>query len=184
MSGTHEHSWCLGGSPVPSSSHEDPLTAIENFLPAGTLSFTVQDPQGSFPTCCTEHNHSDGWHLYPGYDLLTTTISLELGARDETTFKVLDFLQEHHFLIATCHLALVESWTLFIRVYFIPHDLSGVKGSLRVRPEASVLSPARRYLRILLPLLSRDICAWKAEYDKGYLGVARPLLDRGKVCPG
>lgn len=156
----------------------DPLTALDNFLPAGSLTLKILDLGDTHSLCCGQKHHSDGWHTYPGHAGLAGFVSSE----DETTLKLLDFLSANHFLMATCRLVSSElMWGLVIRVYLIPFDLGGVKGSLRLREEVSVLTPARKYMRILLPLISRDICAWEGECDQGPLDIVQPLLDTDKV---
>lgn len=154
----------------------DPLTTLANFLAAGSLTITLPDLGDSHVLCCAQNHHSDGWHTYPGYDVLAGLVS----AKDETIVKVLDFLTSHHFILATCRLILAESlWKFIVRIYFIPYDLSGVKGSLRLREE-TVLATARKSLRILLPVISRDVLAWEGDND-GAIDVSPPLIGSHKV---
>ncbi|KAG6817776.1 hypothetical protein H0H87_003184 [Tephrocybe sp. NHM501043] len=48
---------------------------------------------------------------------------------------------------------------VILRIYIIPYDLANVQGQLRIRKK-DILSPARRYLRRLLPLIIQDRETW------------------------
>ncbi|KDQ33056.1 hypothetical protein PLEOSDRAFT_21950 [Pleurotus ostreatus PC15] len=71
----------------------------------------------------------------------------------------LEFLIQKHFVVVTYQLE--PEFEVTARVYLVPYDLSNVKGSLRKRP-TTVLNPARRYLKTLIPMLSLNPVHWNS----------------------
>lgn len=73
------------------------------------------------------------------------------------------FCQELAFLVKERFISVTYRATydgaLAIRIYIIPHDLSNGQGALRIRKE-SVLNPAKRYMRSLLPRISQNVEKW------------------------
>ncbi|KAF4608242.1 hypothetical protein EYR40_000586 [Pleurotus pulmonarius] len=105
------------------------------------------------PDGLCEHTHEeDGWHL-----MSPRTISC-FGPRSSFLLE-LEFLIQKHFVVVTYQLQLELEVTA--RVYLVPYDLSNVKGSLRKRP-TTVLNPARRYLKALIPMLSLNPAHWNS----------------------
>lgn len=124
--------------------------ALESLLPTGTVAISIRPSQ----TFC-DHTHSqDGWHAFRGDALLEHLADQE----DDRLCREIDFLTNHRFISATFRIC--SSKTLFVRIYLIPYDLCRVQGKLRVRKD-NVLSPARRYLRALLPRVVRDQGNWQ-----------------------
>lgn len=146
--------------------------ALQHFLPAGALSLALKV---DVHAC---RYHGSGWHLYAG---LGETMGL-VKAEDESLMRMLDFLVVHQFIAVTCR---VEGWSyssvLHLRVYLIPYDLANVEGKLRRRDEATVLNPARNYLRQLLLKLSRDPETWNAESYVPDPVIVFPFFDDGAV---
>ncbi|KAI0273498.1 hypothetical protein BC834DRAFT_854101 [Gloeopeniophorella convolvens] len=136
----------------PEADAGDPF-AVENLLPAGTLSLSVAR-LGSGTIC--DHAHvAEGWHAFSGEDLLPYLVDRD----NETLCRHLDFLVEHEFISVQSRVA-DSGKTLTIRVYIIPHDLPGVQGRLRIRDEASILKPAKLCLRNVLTQVVKNQSLW------------------------
>ncbi|KAJ3513156.1 hypothetical protein NMY22_g15127 [Coprinellus aureogranulatus] len=150
---------CRAQGPHPtSSSAQDPFD-LDNLLKAGVLSVQLgRDPQ---PDVYCEHRHeSDDWHPYLGAAPFLPLKNLN----DVNLCKALEFLVKHRFLSVTYR---VEGGRVVFRLYLLPYDLAGAKGALRVRQE-TVLAPARRFLRDILPRVDKSVGAWEGrESDEG-----------------
>jgi hypothetical protein len=85
-----------------------------------------------------------------------------VSPEDDSLLRELDFLINHLFISCTCRLGRLGN-VLHVRVYLIPHDLANVQGRLRVRDEATVLAPARRYLKVLLQRIVQDDTLWEGD---------------------
>ena len=132
--------------------------ALHHFFPAGALRLQLKVKASS----CSHDHQSTSWHHYPGHGGLAGLVRAEY----EQFTRLLDFLIVHKFIAATCCVCSPSYHPmLLIRVYLIPYDLANVEGRLRRRDEATVLGPARKYLRTVLPRLSRDLGMWEGEAD-------------------
>jgi hypothetical protein len=131
--------------------------AVQNLLPAGTLSLPIS--QTDLGNILCDHSHTDeGWHTFLGESLLPQLTDQE----NETLCRHLDFLVEHKFLVVQCKSG--DSGTaLILRVYVVPYDLPGVQGKLRVRDEATDLRPARVCLRNVLPRIIQEKSLWDSH---------------------
>ncbi|GJE96414.1 DEAD/DEAH box helicase [Phanerochaete sordida] len=130
--------------------------ALYHFLSAGALRLQLKTRVEG----CSQGTHPSPWHHYLGHGHLASLVRAE----DEQFTRLLDFLIDHKFIAVTCRVrSSAFDSVLFIRVYFIPHDLANVEGKLRRRDEATVVAPARRYLRTLLLRISRDASLWGGE---------------------
>ncbi|KAK7694076.1 hypothetical protein QCA50_003652 [Cerrena zonata] len=131
-----------------------PFDDLRKFLPAGTVSFSVQQEMS------THRHESEHWHYLPSFHELSTII------QDELLLEVLTFLSNHNFIRITCRLG-CGPWEsrIVLRVYLIPYDLSNVQGKLRTRDETAILVPAREYLQVLLPRLVRSPSEWNLSKD-------------------
>ena len=159
---------CLTQGPQPRpSSAQDPFH-LDNLLKAGVLSVRLgRDPQ---PERYCEHRHeSDGWHPYLGATPFLPLTNLN----DVNLCKALEFLVKHRFLAVTYR---VQSGRVIFRLYLLPYDLAGAKGALRVRQE-TVLAPAKRFLRDLLPRVDKSAGSWEGKEGEG-----TPLLPHIPVC--
>lgn len=130
--------------------------AVQNLLPAGTLSLPISRTElGN--TC--DHSHSaEGWHTFLGKFLLPYLTDQE----NETLCRHLDFLVDHRFLVIHCKIG-DSGIALILRLYLVPYDLPGVQGRLRVRNEASELKPARLCLRNVMPRIVQDKSLWDSH---------------------
>lgn len=148
--------------------------ALRHYLPAGLLFLTLQP----HITTCHTHTHNL-WHHYTGWRIFSGALQPD----DEPLVRLLDFLILHKFIAATCKITSYNHLSIMtLRVYIIPFDLSNVEGQLRRRDEATVLNPARKYLRTLLSKLSTDASAWEGEsFVPGSKG-ERILLAEDTVC--
>ena len=126
--------------------------ALINLFSAGVVCVTLTILKGYKTRAVAE----DGWEIFDAPVLLPSVTSTE----DDAFLRQLDFLVNHKFVFATCRLG--TSSTLYIRVYLIPFDLSNVQGRLRTRDEL-VMTPARKYLRVLLPRIVQDMVLWDAR---------------------
>jgi hypothetical protein len=131
--------------------------AVQNLLPAGTLSLPIS--QTDLANIC-DHTHTteDDWHTFPGEALLPYLT----GQENETLCRQLDFLVEHEFLVIQCKVG-DSAAALILRVYIVPYDLPGVQGKLRVRDETSDLKPARLCLRNVMPQIIQERSLWDAH---------------------
>jgi len=85
-----------------------------------------------------------------------------LTPEDDLLLRELDFLITHLFISCTCRLNRLGN-VLHVRIYLIPYDLANVQGKLRIRDEAAILSPARRYLKVLLQRIIQDDTSWEGD---------------------
>ncbi|KDQ61066.1 hypothetical protein JAAARDRAFT_32059 [Jaapia argillacea MUCL 33604] len=128
--------------------------SLRNLLAAGTLQWNLSSRE---PIC--NHNHErDGWHPFSVQLLLQQTSSVE----EDVFLRQLEFLIRHSFIFVTCRRGCLRK-TLYARVYLIPYDLANVQGKLRTRDEATIVAPARRYMRVLLPRLLQHPHLWEGE---------------------
>ena len=126
--------------------------ALQHFLPAGTLHLALH----ADVTPCDTHDIAV-WHHYRADGSLFGLVQRE----SEPVVRLLDFLIIHHFVAVTCRVKpCAQRCMLIMRVYVVPHDLANVDGRLRRRDEATVCTPARKYLSTLLPRLSVNKAAW------------------------
>lgn len=148
--------------------------ALRHFLPAGLLSLPLL---ADIVGCHIHPSHA--WHYYSGRSTLAGLIQPE----DEPLARLLDFLILHKFIAVTCR---AMSWSHFsilhLRVYLIPYDLANVEGQLRRRDEATVLNPARKYLRTLLFKLCADTSAWDGHVHSAEPNSAGSIFGDGEVC--
>ncbi|OBZ69321.1 hypothetical protein A0H81_10948 [Grifola frondosa] len=129
--------------------------ALVNFLAAGTLSLPLSGAPPLFGGPA-----QDGWPKFPG---CAPFEQLFVNEADSSLGKMLDFLVLRHFIAATCQCAVeasTGSHVLILRIYLIPWDLPNTQGALHRRDEASVLKPARRYLKALLTRVVQEEAAW------------------------
>jgi len=129
--------------------------AVQNLLPAGTLSLPIS--QTDLANICNHTHTTEDWHSFPGKALLPYLTDQE----SETLCHHLDFLVERKFLIIKCKVG-DAGLALILRIYLVPYDLPGVQGMLRVRDETSDLKPARQCLRNVLPLIVQEMSLWNA----------------------
>lgn len=125
--------------------------AVENLLPAGTLSLPIAQK-------CDHSHPTEGWHRFPGKALLPHLTDQD----SEMLCHHLVFLVEHKFLAIQCKIG-DSGMALILRVYIIPYDLSGVQGKLRVRNETSDLKPARLCMQNVLPRIVQEKSFWDAH---------------------
>lgn len=144
----------LSISPIKYSEDDTGPYSLRNFLPAGTLALPVACAEAVHCDSC----HSDGWHDWPGYAHLSST----MRAEEHDLLRMIDFLATHKFISATCRLG--HQAGLKSRIYLIPWDLAGVEGRLRRRDIQTVLQPARKYLRILLFRITKDDASWAGGF--------------------
>lgn len=146
--------------------------ALANLLPAGTIHLPVSPHEFS----CDHHHCEDGWHNFRGQSMLQRLVTPE----DDSFMRELDFLIDHLFISCTCRLGR-QGNVLHIRIYLTPHDLKNVQGRLRVRDEATVLAPARRFLKVLLPRIVQDDTLWEGgDTSSSYSPI--PFLPQAIVC--
>lgn len=117
------------------------------------------------------HLHVEGdWHPFE----LTSLLPLIKSAEDESTLRSLDFLVKHQFISVTIRQASSLD-IVYFRIFLIPWDLANVQGRLLRRDEATILSPARKFLRNLLPRISRCPDMWMARPSMGKFKMLIPL---------
>ena len=132
-------------------SNESPYS-LENLLPVGCVFVKLAiEPQHLI----CDHTHAqDGWHYFNAHSVIP-----HLSVSEDISFcRQIEFLVKHRFIMATYRATYDAAMAL--RIYLIPYDLSNVQGKLRVRGE-SVLAPAKRYLRQLLPKIINNEEVWK-----------------------
>ena len=105
-----------------------------------------------------------------------------VSPEDDSLLRELDFLIDHLFISCTCRLGRQRN-ILHVRVYLTPHDLTNVQGRLRVRDEATVLAPARRYLKVLLHRIVQDDTLWEGD-DVPLSHVSRSFISQDIVRDG
>lgn len=150
-----------------STSAKDPFD-LDNLLKAGVL--TVQLGREPRPEVYCEHRHdSDGWHPYLGAAPFLPLTNLN----DVNLCKALEFLVKHRFLSVTYRMG---AGRVVFRVYILPYDLAGAKGALRVRQD-TIMAPARRFLRDILPLVDKSARSWDGEDSDE----AIPLMEHSQV---
>jgi hypothetical protein len=145
--------------------------AFSNLLPAGTLQIPLLSDR-----FCSHTHAEDGWHPF------TPSMVNAAGADHESSLPEidLDFLVKHRFVCATCQRS-SDGTSLVIRIYLIPHDLANFEGKLRNRDEIQVMTPARKYLKALLPRIIQDALAWNGHSSAKPSG-SRPFLSQAVVC--
>ncbi|KAI0062218.1 hypothetical protein BV25DRAFT_1885404 [Artomyces pyxidatus] len=155
------------GEPTASPSQADDPFAVQNLIPAGTISLNV-----AWTESLCDHRHAeDNWHYFLGEALLP-----HLLHPDQVELcRQIDFLILHKFLAARCSLG--ASGILHCRIYVIPFDLPNVRGSLRNRDEFSVLKPARACLRNVLPRVVQDMGSWHSDDSVPSTRITKYFLD-------
>ncbi|TFK36351.1 hypothetical protein BDQ12DRAFT_686775 [Crucibulum laeve] len=156
----------LESRPNSSSSKQSPF-ALANLLPVGTVSLKLL-PDSQQALCDHEHAE-DGWHSFRGTALLGHLSTVE----DIGFCRDLEFLLKHQFISATY--LITSHAELLLRIYFIPYDLANVQGKLRTRKD-SVVAPAKRYMRRLLPQVVKDVEGWEGSW----CGKGTPLVQDTK----
>ena len=139
----------LAHSPFRTPEEDTGPYALTNFLPAGTL--VLDTPQGT-PCCSTFHGQQ--WHHWP----VEAPAVRDAPGSDAPFLRVVDFLVYHEFIATSSRIG--DDGKLYLRVYLIPFDLRGVEGKLRRRDEASVLAPARKWMRVLFYQLRNERDCW------------------------
>lgn len=125
--------------------------STRNLIPAGTFRLTLHLDQRPDGIC--DHTHEeDGWHIM-------SSRTMSCFCSRSSFLLELEFLIQKHFVVVTYQLE--PEFEVTARVYLVPYDLSNVKGSLRKRP-TTVLNPARRYLKALIPKLSLNPVHWNS----------------------
>ncbi|KAI0313126.1 SNF2 family N-terminal domain-containing protein [Amylostereum chailletii] len=132
--------------------------STRHLLPAGTVHVSIL--QDDIP-CNHQHGHEE-WHQFCGEVLIPR---LANAPADEQLCRELDFLILHRFIMVHFHLA-ASRRTVYLRIFVIPHDLPNTQGKLQIRDEASVLKPARRYLKNILPQVIQHDGQWHANDEK------------------
>jgi hypothetical protein len=132
--------------------------SLGNLLAAGTLIVNLDSDIQEF-TC--NHIHAeDSWHPFQ-HNIFKDHLVVD----DTSVCREIEFLVEHRFVSVTYRLGPLQR--VYLRIYIIPFDLANVQGKLRVRKEI-VLSPARRYLRTLLPKITQDSDNWNGNGLPGH----------------
>lgn len=151
--------------------------ALSNLLPAGTIDLLLSSNDSMLPSeCPCDHRHADdGWHILHIQMLLRRLATLE----DDSLLRELEFLVKHLFISCTCRLGPLGD-ILHVRIYVIPYDLANMQGRLRMRDEATVLAPARRYLRRLFQGITQDNSLW--QRDNASPGIRKPFICQQTVC--
>lgn len=126
--------------------------AINKLLPAGTIDLLLSPSD----TSCDHRHAEDGWHALCSQTMLHYLAVPE----DDSLLHELGFLMKHSFVSCTCRLGTLGD-ILHVRVYVIPYDLPNVQGRLRIRDEATILAPARRYLKVLFQRIMQDHNLWE-----------------------
>ncbi|RPD56352.1 hypothetical protein L226DRAFT_538078 [Lentinus tigrinus ALCF2SS1-7] len=139
----------------------DGVFALNKFLPAGTLVFSITSELNILNDAQTQAD--DGWTAFPQDEDPTVAPSEFLVDDAEAeTWECLRFLVRRRFVAATC-LADYSQALLFVRVYIVPWDLPGSRGILRNRDEDTVLRPGRRRLKALFLLVLQDRSLWEGS---------------------
>lgn len=143
---------------IPSEPSDESPYSLENLLPVGSVLIKLGIEQQHL---ICDHNHAqDGWHYFNAHSVIP-----HLSDSDDISFcRQIEFLVKHRFIMATYRATYDAAMAL--RVYLIPYDLSNVQGKLRVRGE-SVLAPAKRYLRQLLPKIINNEEIWNGLEPTG-----------------
>ena len=120
-----------------------------------------------------DHRHAqDGWHYFSAHSVIPYLSDSE----DISFCRQIEFLVKHRFIMATYRATYDAAMAL--RIYLIPYDLPNVQGKLRVRGE-SVLAPAKRYLRQLLPRIINNEEIWNGLEPTGEISA---LIPSSKAC--
>lgn len=143
---------CTLPSPLLQSSSPTSPYALSKLLQAGTLALHVSS--GVKDQICDHTHAEDGWHVFNAQALVPHL----LDSTDAAFCHELDFLIKQRFVSIT-YSSVNSGQLILLRLYLIPYDLSDVQGKLHVRKE-TILNPAKRYMRTLLPKITRDIDAW------------------------
>jgi hypothetical protein len=176
IDGKRCHSCCLAcvSRPPAIAACSRSTYALANLLPAGTIHLPISPDESS----CDHHHGEDGWHTFRAQPMLRQLVSPE----HDTLLRELDFLINNLFISCTCRQSRPGN-VLHVRVYLIPHDLANIQGKLRVRDEATILAPARRYLKVLLQLIVQDDMLWEGD-DVSSSHLQKPFLPQDIVCHG
>lgn len=143
--------------------------SLRNLLAVGTIAIGL--PVEKQHQVCDHTHAEDGWHSFRAEGLA----SLLPNAEDLTLCHELDFLIKQRFLSATYNCMISDGSRAVIRIYLIPDDLCGLTSALRMRKDA-VLNPARRFLRHILPMISKNVGMWFQSPDTPTPTVAENLL--------
>ena len=155
---------------IPSEPSNGTPYSLGNLLPVGSVFVNLAiEPQHMI----CDHTHAqDGWHGFNAHSIIP-----HLSEQEDISFcRQIEFLVKHRFIVAT-YRATYDA-IMALRIYLIPYDLSNVHGKLRVRAE-SILAPARRYLRQLLPKIINNEEIWNGLEPTGEI-IA--LIPNPKVC--
>ncbi|KAF9261183.1 hypothetical protein L218DRAFT_980972, partial [Marasmius fiardii PR-910] len=138
-------------------------TDLGNLIPAGTLELPLQQSQCRIQ--CRHVHLEDGGHHFD-QEIATHFVV------DSQSLDALTFLIEERFISVSCNL--LDDSTLILRVYLIPYDLSGMKGTLsRKRRRKEDLNKARLCMLDVLPQVQQHAGTWRGERSES----ARFLLD-------
>jgi hypothetical protein len=166
---------CCGGcfvAEIPSEPLDDSPYSLGNpsQLPAGCV-FVKLGIEPQHLIC--DHTHAqDGWHNFNAHSIIP-----HLSESEDISFcRQIEFLVKHRFIIATYRAT--QDAIMALRIYLIPYDLSKVQGKLRNRGE-SVLAPAKRYLRQLLPRIINNEEIWNGLEPTGEITA---LIPNPKAC--
>ena len=155
---------------IPSESPNGSPYSLENLLSVGCVSVKLAiEPQHLI---CDHKHAEDGWHYFNAHSVIP-----HLSDSEDISFcRQIEFLVKHRFIMAT-YRATYDA-IMALRIYLIPYDLSNVQGKLRVRGE-SVLAPAKRYLRQLLPRIINNEEIWNGLEPTGDIIT---LIPNPKAC--
>ena len=160
---------CFVADIPPEPSNGSPYS-LGNLLSVGTV--IIKLPIEQQHMMCGHAHAEDGWHYFNAHAIIPY-----LSESEDISFcRRLEFLVKHRFIMATYRASYDAAMTL--RIYLIPYDLSNVKGKLRVRGE-SVLAPAKRYLRQLLPRIVNNEEMWDGLEPSGEITL---LIPNPKAC--
>lgn len=154
---------------IPSDVPDGSPYSLENLLSVGNVFVNLGiEPQHLI----CDHTHAeDGWHYFNAHSIIP-----HLSESEDISFcRQIEFLVKHRFIMATYR---AHEVIMALRIYLIPYDLSNVQGKLRVRGE-SVLAPAKRYLRQLLPRIISNEEIWNGLEPTGKI-IA--LIPNPKAC--
>ena len=152
-------------------SNGDPFS-LGNLLPVGSI-YVKLGIESQHLIC--DHTHAqDGWHNFNAHSIIPHLSNSE----DISLCRQIEFLVKYRFIVTTYRAIDNASTLIALRIYFIPYDLSNVKGQLRVRA-GNTLAPARRYLRQLLPRIMNNEDIWNGAEPTGEVTF---LVSDPKAC--
>lgn len=160
---------CFVAEISPEPSNDSPYS-LGNLFPVGCAFLKLAiEPQHLI----CDHTHAqDGWHYFNAHSIIP-----QLSDSEDISFcRHIEFLVKHRFIMVTYRATYDAAMAL--RIYIIPYDLSNVQGKLRVRGE-SVLAPAKRYLRQLLPMIVNNEEIWNGLEPRGEITA---LIPNPKAC--